>query len=198
MTNTLSFQQIRLLITSYLSVKNITSTVWLQNLGLRQMVTLPTRLQRSLKRRSSAITNQWFVPLVLPSQTNPAIFPFFCWIPKLHKSPYKQRFIAGSANCTTKPLSKLLTSILSAIKSGLQKYCDACYSTSGVNQMWILKNSKDLMDILRSRSLSKCDCIKTFDFSTLYTTIPHQQLKTRLETLIRRCFFKTDGKRRYK
>ena len=82
--------------------------------------------------------------------------PSLYWIPKLHKTPYKQRFIAGSAKCTTKPLSKLLTSLLSAVKSGLQKYCDICYSTSGINQMWILKNSKDLMDILRSNTLSSC------------------------------------------
>ena len=124
--------------------------------------------------------------------------PSLYWIPKLHKSPYKQRFIAGYASCTTKPLSKLLTSLLSAVKKGLQKYCDICYSTSGINQMWILKNSKDLMDILRSNTFSSCNSIKTYDFSTLYTTIPHEQLKTRLESIIRRSFFKSDGKRRYR
>lgn len=64
--------------------------------------------------------------------------------------------------------------------------------------MWILKNSKDLIDILRSGSLSHCNSIKTFDFSTLYTAIPHTQLKTRLKDLIKRCFFKKNGKRRYK
>ena len=67
--------------------------------------------------------------------------PSLYWIPKLHKSPYKQRYIAGSANCTTKPLSVLLTSILTTVKEGLQKYCDTSYSRSGVNDMWILKNS---------------------------------------------------------
>ena len=29
------------------------------------------------------------------------------WIPKLHKCPFKQHYIAGSAKCYTKPLSKL-------------------------------------------------------------------------------------------
>ena len=123
--------------------------------------------------------------------------PSLYWIPKLHKSPYKQRFIAGSAKCTTKSLSTLLTSILSAVKSGLQKYCDISFATSGVNQMWILKNSKDLVEMLRSRSLSYCDSIRTFDFSTLYTTIPHDQLKAKLATIVRRSFFKSNGKRRY-
>ena len=41
-------------------------------------------------------------------------------IAKLHKCPFKQRYIAGSAKCSPKPLSKLLTCILSAVKTGLQ------------------------------------------------------------------------------
>ena len=44
------------------------------------------------------------------------------WTPKLHKSPYKHRFIAGFSKCTTKDLSCLLTKVLSTIKDGLVKY----------------------------------------------------------------------------
>ena len=94
------------------------------------------------------------------------------WIPKLHKDPYKQRFIAGSSSCSTKPPSKLLTSILTTVKEGL-KYSDVIYSHSGINQMWILKNSKELLDNLQSHSLTSIHSIKTYDFSTLYTTISH-------------------------
>jgi hypothetical protein len=39
-----------------------------------------------------------------------------------------------------------LTKILSAVKEGQQKYCETVYSRSGINHMWILKNSKDLLD----------------------------------------------------
>ena len=80
--------------------------------------------------------------------------PSLYWIPKLHKDPYKQRFIAGSAKCSTKPLSILLTSILTTVKDGLKKYCDVIYSRSGINQMWILKNSKELLENLNSNSLA--------------------------------------------
>ena len=38
--------------------------------------------------------------------------PTFYWLPKLHKQPYKSRFIANSSSCTTTELSKLLTSCL--------------------------------------------------------------------------------------
>ena len=105
--------------------------------------------------------------------------PSLYWIPNLHKCPFKQRYIAGSAKCSTKPVSKLLTCILSAVKTGIQSYCDTSYSRGGVNQMWILKNSKDLLEYIQFRSLSSCDSIKTFDFSTLYTTIPHSKMKDR-------------------
>jgi len=33
---------------------------------------------------------------------------------------------------------QLLRSIISAVKTGLQSYCDTSYSRNGVNQMWIL------------------------------------------------------------
>ena len=38
--------------------------------------------------------------------------PTLYWLPKLHKRPYKSRFIANSSACTTTELSILLTSCL--------------------------------------------------------------------------------------
>ena len=43
--------------------------------------------------------------------------PSLYWLPKLHKKPYKARFIANSSSFTTTELSKLLTSCLTAVKS---------------------------------------------------------------------------------
>ena len=37
---------------------------------------------------------------------------YIYWIPKMHKNPYKHRFIAGSAMCSTKPLSIFVQSCL--------------------------------------------------------------------------------------
>ena len=61
--------------------------------------------------------------------------PKLYWIHKLHKNPYKQIYIADSSKCSTKPLSQILTRILTAVKEGLQKYFDTAYAWSGVNQM---------------------------------------------------------------
>jgi hypothetical protein len=64
--------------------------------------------------------------------------------------------------------------------------------------MRILKNSKDLLEYIQSRSLSSCNSIKTFDFATLYTTIPHSKLKEKLRGLVQLCFLKKNDQRRYK
>ena len=124
--------------------------------------------------------------------------PYIYWIPKMHTNPFKHRFIAGSSKCSTKPLSILLTKLLTHIKQGLQKYCETAFSRSGINQMWILKNSKELLDHLKSPNFNLITNIKSFDFSTLYTTIPHQKLKSRLATIIRNSFIHKNGNRRYK
>jgi hypothetical protein len=57
--------------------------------------------------------------------------PSLYWIPKLHKCPFKQRYIAGSAKCSTKFLSNLLTCILSVVKTGLQRYCEVVWIGCG-------------------------------------------------------------------
>ena len=91
------------------------------------------------------------------------------WIPKFHKNPFKQRYIARYEKCTTKFLSKRLTSLLTAVKQGLQSYHNTCYSHSGINLIWILKNSKYLLETLNSRLLSEYISIKTCVFlNTVY------------------------------
>ena len=123
--------------------------------------------------------------------------PSLYWIPKLHKCPYKQHYIAGSVNCSSHPLSQSLRYILSAVKTGLKSYCNTSHSKDDVNQMWILNNSKDALVYIQTRSLSSS--IKAFDFSTLYATIPHLKLKARLRELVQLCFNKKkNGQRRYK
>ena len=88
--------------------------------------------------------------LRIPSGKESEDLPYLYCIPKLHKTPYKERYIAGLSTCSMKELSIQLTKIMSAVKEGQQKYCETVYSRSGINHMWILKNSKDLLDNLKS------------------------------------------------
>ena len=45
-----------------------------------------------------------------------------------------------------------------------------------------------LLDNLKSRSFSQISSIKTFDFSTLYNTVPHDKLKALLKETIHKAF----------
>ena len=60
--------------------------------------------------------NQFITSVRLEMSQEDQILPYLYWTPKLHRSPYKHRFIAGSGECTTKDLSCLLTKLLSTIK----------------------------------------------------------------------------------
>ena len=110
--------------------------------------------------------------------------PKIYWTPKLHKNPIKSRFIAGSRTCTTKKLSGVLTKCLKAVKNQRQAYCKAIFKNAGVNCFWVLKNSKDLVEHMEQVSTKPVKSITTWDFSTLYTTIPHAQLKMALKEII--------------
>ena len=64
--------------------------------------------------------------------------------------------------------------------------------------MWIIKYPKDRLEYIQSNSLSSYNSTKTFDFSTLYTSIPHSKLKDKLKELVLLCFVKKNGQSRYK
>ena len=123
--------------------------------------------------------------------------PYLYWTPKLHKSPVKHRFIAGSSKCTTKQLSSLLTKILTVIKTGREKYCSIKSSHTGVNNMCILKNSTNLLSSLGHLGVHRGTSIQTFDLSTLYTSIPHDLLKSRMNNIINNAFKHKNGATRY-
>ena len=62
--------------------------------------------------------------------------------------------------------------------------------------MWILKNSKELLE-LKAQSFHFVHSIKSFDFSTFYTTIPYDKLKYKLKEIIDQCFSHKNGNRHF-
>ena len=117
--------------------------------------------------------------------------PTMYWLPKLHKRPYKARFIANSSSCTTTELSKLLTSCLTAVKNHVIRYCEKVYERSGKNLFWSIKNSSEVLNKLKWRGF-RATSFSTYDFSTLYTTLPHNLTKEKLINLIE-WTFKMEG-----
>ena len=105
--------------------------------------------------------------------------PTLYWLPKLHKRPCKSRFIAKSSACSTTELSILLTSCLTAIKNHDIKYCTTVNERNGKNLFWSIKNSGEILNKLKSRGFLTSG-LSTHDFSTLYTTLPHNLIKEKL------------------
>ena len=89
--------------------------------------------------------------------------PTMYWLPKLHKRPYKARFIANSSSCTTTELSKLLTSCLTAIKSHVIRYCETVYETSNKNWFGSIKSSGEVLSKLKCRGF-RATSLSTYDF----------------------------------
>jgi hypothetical protein len=71
----------------------------------------------------------------------------------------------------------------------LHSYYATTYARSGVNKMWILKNSKELSAKVETQNFSQINSIKTYDFSNLYTTISHDKLISKPFDTINNCFF---------
>ena len=101
--------------------------------------------------------------------------PLFYWLPKLHKQPYGTRFIAASNKCTTKPLSRLLTSCFKLITKHYEQYCNGTSCRTGVNCFWIINNSQQVL--LTLNIINYFSTARHFDITTLYTSIPHTTLK---------------------
>ena len=63
--------------------------------------------------------------------------------------------------------------------------------------MWILKNSTNLLSSLSHLGVHRAISIQTFDFATLYTSIPHDLLKSRMNSIINNAFKYKNGATRY-
>ena len=103
--------------------------------------------------------------------------------------PYKARFIVNSSSCAPTELLKLLTSCLTAIKAKVIKYCETVYERSGKNLFWPITNSGEVLSKLKDIGY-QATILSTYDFSTLYTTLPHNLIKEKLLDLIERTFYK--------
>ena len=87
-------------------------------------IDLPSIFQDVVYSHSNEIPNKFSVDVKERQDRLPTMY----WLPKLHKRPYKARFIANStSSCTTIEFSKLLTSCLAAIKAKVIKYCETVY-----------------------------------------------------------------------
>ena len=64
------------------------------------------------------------------------------------------------------------------ILTHFSEYCNGIYKNTGINCFWIINNSQQVLN--RVHNISSARCFDSYDFSTLYTSIPHNSLKVNL------------------
>ena len=103
--------------------------------------------------------------------------PIMYWLPKMHKTPIGARYIVASKECSTKPLTKVISNVFKMIYSHVENFHKKSFFYSNFKKFWVVQNSFPIIDKLNSVNKNrKAKQISTFDFSTLYTTIPHKLL----------------------
>ena len=103
--------------------------------------------------------------------------PSAYWLPKMHKSPIGSRFIIASKECTTKKLSKLVTAAFKLVYKSIESYHKKVEFFSGIHSFWVIQNNLPVLKSLEKlNKRNAARSISTFDFSTLYTNIPHDKL----------------------
>ena len=115
------------------------------------------------------------------------------WTPKIHKSPTGSRFIIGSKKSSLKPLGQDITKIFKVIFHHKRRYFRKAGFFSGLKYFWCIDNHQEVIDALnRLSDKANVKSISTFDFSTLYTKIPHEKLIEVLSKIVDSIFNDTN------
>ena len=103
--------------------------------------------------------------------------PIMYWTPKMHYTPSRARFIVSSAKCSTKPISRVVSNAFKLIFNQIQNFHKQSQFYKNYNRFWVINNSKPLIERLEViNTRKKAKDISTYDFSTLYTKLPHDDL----------------------
>jgi len=111
--------------------------------------------------------------------------PRIYWTPKMHKNPVGTRFIIGNPLSSLKPLTKDVTQLCKLFLRLMTSYYKKVDYMSGTKHLWIAENNNDLIEFMeRTNEKGKAKTIATYDFSSLYTHIPHDKLIFALNEIV--------------
>ncbi|MCP4064121.1 MAG: hypothetical protein GY740_12840, partial [Gammaproteobacteria bacterium] len=106
-------------------------------------------------------------------------------IPKLHKNPYGFRFISSAKDTSLQNLSLVLHKILVMLRTHLKNYCNVIKERSGNNYYWAINSSIEFLNkIQQNNNCKTAKYVSIYDFSTLFTSLPHITIKNNLFGLI--------------
>jgi len=99
--------------------------------------------------------------------------------PKIHKLPnLKFRFIASSKNSSLRKLNSLIYSALSCCKTFIKNYCNTIKLRMGINCYWSIDNNSSVIEYINRNA--GIEHATSYDFSTLFTSLPHKVILSQL------------------
>ena len=144
-----------------------------------------TSIKTIINNHKSVLKKKFNLDVSVENECLPHIY----WLPKMHKNPSKFRFIIAAPKCSIKPLNKAITAIFKLLFRQIEKYNQKSYFYSGVKSFWVVQNNEAILNsVSKLNKKRRARCVSTFDFSTLYTNIPHDKLIDVLNQLIDFCF----------
>jgi hypothetical protein len=125
---------------------------------------------------------------------NDKCIPILHAVPKMHKTPYKFRFIAGARNSSMKNVSKLVQRALIFLRGHFRNYCRIAKSRGNKGLYWAIDGSIQTVNDMKSIKVKKNTTIFTADFASLFTNLPHDLVLSKVMTLVGKCFANSGGK----
>ena len=128
--------------------------------------------------------------------------PYMYWMPKMHYDPPRFRFIVASSSCSTKPLSSLASTVYKHIFKQVRTFHEKSTFYKNYNRFFVIENSNPVIEKMKKiNQRNGAKDISTYDFSTLYTKLPHDDLIENLMKIVDFAFNggnrKKDGNRKY-
>jgi hypothetical protein len=127
--------------------------------------------------------------------------PTLIMMAKLHSSPVKFRFVAGSSKAPLRPISKVISTVLKTFLPYLKKIWDSVALQNpmiSASQLrgrtgWIVESSTDVMTFFELNQFprefrSKARHLWSSDFATMYTSLPLDDLILKVGDLMTRVF----------
>ena len=82
-------------------------------------------------------------------------------------------------------MSKIFSKCLKLIINHFYLYDKTVFERTGVNNFWIINNSLDFLENLKQLKIGH---LETYDFSTLYTSLPHREIRTNFKNIFKKVF----------
>ena len=116
--------------------------------------------------------------------------PFLYWTAKMHKNPTSHRYITSGVDTVLSELSINVTHCLKLLLKSARNSRKYKFSgQQGINNISIIDNHEKVINFMNTCNKSKSKkTVKPYDFSTLYTSIPHNKLKNKLSEFISKMF----------